>query len=962
MKKSLRIFISYGRDEHIDLSRSLKDDLKGRGHDVWFDEDCLMPGFDWEAHIEKGLEWCSEIPGQGRVILLMTPHSVRRPDGYCLNEITRALCRKVLIIPIMVVWCEPPLSICRIQWLDMQDCTPPSGRRERYKVKRDRLIEALEQGNLDFESGHSLLLNELRPLDFAADIAMHARAFTGREWLLKDIKSWLSDNESQRVFWLVGAPGVGKTAIAAHLCHKWRQVAAFHLCSFGHDDKADPRRCVLSLAYQLGSQFPEYRERLKFLLGDLNKSAASLFDELLVQPLARTINIPAEPVLLVIDGLDEATEHGKNELAEFIAKEFPKTPAWLKLLITSRPEPVLLQSLQQYLPYNLKEDLQENMQDLERFLDDQLKALASIIRSSEEVSKAILGRSDGLFLYVERALTGLKEHRLTVEHIDQLPQGLGADYFHFFSRQFPDQTLYKQKYRPLVEMIIAAREPLPLALAAKALKWGPYDYCRGEKGHAGGEALSALGALFPHEHGDIRPFHRSVVDWLIDPGKSFGYHIDIREGHIRLAEVCWSEYVDGKCSLFHYSRTHLPTHLMESARWEDLLSLLYDKELDLINRWIEGQGGARATECLKGVIAYLENEKVDGAAGAGLATQLARIYGFRGEYDTCRYWLDYALNRASWFKGRRAKIVALHELGSNFLYQQNLGEAKRNYAKALRGSLWCVPVDHGEAAANLIGLATIGLISNQYHMALINAKRAIRNAKASDDSLHAIAGERIIVSALFALGQYDEAEMHLQHALQLCESKAVHARIERARLFLAGGWLSYELAVLRRDQPIKAKDYFSNALHIAETANEFYCAVESRVSLSRCTLFIGEAEEALNLILPVVEIVPPGKHIELNIGIQLCLAKIAHKRKALADAEALYGEVVRLCKKHKIGYGFRTALTGLGALYWHRNEQEKAMLTWQEAKMEASKISPAKVKIVEIAIESCKAESSLPPF
>ena len=58
------------------------------------------------------------------MVLLLTPHAVRRPDGYCLNEIARALSRGLRIIPLMVVVSESPLSICRIQWLDMRQCIP----------------------------------------------------------------------------------------------------------------------------------------------------------------------------------------------------------------------------------------------------------------------------------------------------------------------------------------------------------------------------------------------------------------------------------------------------------------------------------------------------------------------------------------------------------------------------------------------------------------------------------------------------------------------------------------------------------------------------------------------------------------------------------------------------------------------------------------------------------------------
>lgn len=110
----LRIFLSYGHDEYAIFTEQLKVDLQRRGYKVWLDLDRLKPGGDWENYIAEGFEWVSEYPGNGRFILLMTPHSVRRPDGYCLNEITRTIERKRPIVPVMVVESEPPLSISRI--------------------------------------------------------------------------------------------------------------------------------------------------------------------------------------------------------------------------------------------------------------------------------------------------------------------------------------------------------------------------------------------------------------------------------------------------------------------------------------------------------------------------------------------------------------------------------------------------------------------------------------------------------------------------------------------------------------------------------------------------------------------------------------------------------------------------------------------------------------------------------
>jgi TIR domain/Domain of unknown function (DUF4384) len=143
----LRIFISYGRDQYAALAARLYRDLSTAGHDTWFDADRLAAGSDWERSIEDGLQWIAEAPDRSRFVLLMTPHAVRRPDGYCLNELAWALARKVPVIPVMVVGCEPPLSISRLQWYDMTSCVPYPDHEPHYLRTFPGLVRAIDLGH-----------------------------------------------------------------------------------------------------------------------------------------------------------------------------------------------------------------------------------------------------------------------------------------------------------------------------------------------------------------------------------------------------------------------------------------------------------------------------------------------------------------------------------------------------------------------------------------------------------------------------------------------------------------------------------------------------------------------------------------------------------------------------------------------------------------------------------------------
>ena len=573
--KPLRIFISYGHDEHASLAQRLKEDFVKRHHEVWFDVERLKPGGDWERYIEEGLEWVASKPDTGRVVLLMTPHSIRRPDGFCHNEIARSISRGLKLVPVMVVWCEPPLSICRIQWLDMQDCIPLEERKEHYETRFYSLLKVLEEDSLDFQGVQSRLLHVLEPLPFESEITAHLKRFTGREWILESIDRWAAQPDSSRVFWIMGGPGVGKTALSSWLIDKRREICAFHLCAHGHTQKSDPRRVILSTVYQLSSQLPDYQKRLsamnieKLVTGS---NPRTLFDTLIIQPLSGNFPQPDRTIIILIDALDEASEGGRNELASFIASEFSRTPDWLRLIITSRPDPEVMHPLQGLSPHMLNASSKDNEDDIRAFLTRELKPYTDEAEVPQSVIELILSRSRGFFLYVEWLRREIVMGRLSLERLDEFPLGLGGIYAQFFQRQFPDIDHYKATIRPALEVISAAQEPIELSLLMKLSKWDEYQK---------EEFRKSLGSLFHYTKDQIHPFHASVMDWLNDTERSCSYFVSKKAGHKQLAEYGWQEYIHcadtGRYKLLsHYMLAYLPRHLTETEQWERLESILSD--------------------------------------------------------------------------------------------------------------------------------------------------------------------------------------------------------------------------------------------------------------------------------------------------------------------------------------------------------------------------------------------------
>lgn len=115
---------------------------------------------------------------------------------------------------------------------------------------------------------------------------MLSKGFYGRTWLFEAVENWRQDtNLGSRLFWIMGAPGVGKSAFAAQLAHtRGDAVIAAQFCEWDKPDHRNAQRVLRSLAFQLATRLPDYRKLLLTLpeIAELDrKDAAELFDYLL---------------------------------------------------------------------------------------------------------------------------------------------------------------------------------------------------------------------------------------------------------------------------------------------------------------------------------------------------------------------------------------------------------------------------------------------------------------------------------------------------------------------------------------------------------------------------------------------------------------------------------------------------------------------------------------------------------
>ncbi|MFO7852001.1 MAG: TIR domain-containing protein [Bacteroidota bacterium] len=557
--KYYKIFISYGRKDAEELAKKIASDLSCLGHNVWIDKEQIKTGRSWEEQIEEA------ILSHTIFISLLTPYAVRRPDGVCLDEISMARFHNRKIVPVMVARCRPPLSIYRLDWVDFQEWTDDNS----YKRSFERIIKALaEEANV--EGSYADIFSKLKPLDFGVDISRMTKDFTGRQWLFDEFDSWIKQ-ASSRIFLITGDPGIGKSAIMAQLASRHPQVMAFHFCISSLADSVNPDVFVRSIAAQLATQIKEYYEAIRQLnFEQLTRlDSGTLFRRLIADPL-KNIHLD-EQVVILVDALDESWNDANNNIVSVLHERIEDLPENVKIMVSSRKIPDIIDLLSKFRPFEIDPVFLENINDISDYLDKKFadELIADKISGSEQDIKnlkdLIIHKSEGNFLYIKQFIYGIETERIDINKPASFPDGLVGIYISFFDRIFNNYENYDD-FRPLLEVIATLKEPFSAKELSPILQLSEFEISR---------RMEILAAFFPERKGGYSPYHKSVVDWLKgEAGTGRKYLLDMERGKKVVCEYLIKRYSWGDYDL--YLLKHLPNHLIESQRYNELADLLLD--------------------------------------------------------------------------------------------------------------------------------------------------------------------------------------------------------------------------------------------------------------------------------------------------------------------------------------------------------------------------------------------------
>jgi len=374
---------------------------------------------------------------------------------------------------------------------------------------------------------------------------------TRREVLLQ-LENWSMDEQHQRVFWLNGLAGTGKSTIAqtfAEMSFADGSLGASFFCSRDFEDRSNLRMIFPTLAFQLAYRYPPFRGKLLSVLRadpDVGRETlCSQMERLIVGPLEAT----HISTLIIIDALDECKDEEPASAILSILSRYVEQIPHVKFFITGRPEPRIrsgfrLRALRPITEVLKLHDVKRPLVDIDikLYLRTRLADIARN-RSNCDITEdwphssdidILCEKAEGLFIYASTAIKFVASRyhqppkRLNI--LVSLPQntaregesGINSLYTEILEQAYydlgpddqdPDNQEVYCRFRSVVGVVLLAFNPLSMESLLHFL----HDF------NTLSDIFTVLNPLYslllvPEDvEGSIHVFHKSFPDFLTDP-------------------------------------------------------------------------------------------------------------------------------------------------------------------------------------------------------------------------------------------------------------------------------------------------------------------------------------------------------------------------------------------------------------------------------------------------------------
>jgi NACHT domain len=301
---------------------------------------------------------------------------------------------------------------------------------------------------------------------------------------------WLKSGD--QIYWVSGKPGSGKSTLMKFLVDDDRTkdalrergpgatIVSFFLWNSGTPVQRSLKGLLSAILYQIlsmnGEPIPNLLMEQPELSRKVNHSHWS--EEELESALAKCISTSPQPLCIFLDGLDEIDrDEGCFSVVDLIERLRSNTAA--KFCVSSRPEAEFQDAFGGYPKLRLQ-DL--TAKDISNFVNDfiQKHFQSKVVDGDEPVQRqklinTILGRADGVFLWVHLVLESLRRGRVRFDSYEQLseriirfPRELEELYKKSWERHGEDESLYRKQAAQYFKLALEARN-YPAEIAGSSL-------------------------------------------------------------------------------------------------------------------------------------------------------------------------------------------------------------------------------------------------------------------------------------------------------------------------------------------------------------------------------------------------------------------------------------------------------------------------------------------------------------
>ncbi|XP_006464113.1 hypothetical protein AGABI2DRAFT_209160 [Agaricus bisporus var. bisporus H97] len=374
----------------------------------------------------------------------------------------------------------------------------------------------------------------------------------------------------KKVRWVVGAAGVGKSAIMQNVTESpLPSVSKRASIFFSINGRNDGIKSIITLAYQLAAKCEPYRQFIEHEITRepslLQSSVSVQFEKFITEPIIHcSLLDPVGRVLIIIDGLDECDKsHTQRELLRLICDScstHPSSPiVWI---IASRPEPHITSFFAQrhvkavFEKEKILVDSNDARNDVEKFLRSELARIQTEFTLNsrwppEQDLWKLVNASSGLFVfadtvikYIDDPVYGNPTSQLNdvLKAIDAHPLRNVTQEKHPMARL---DALYAQILSKVPAEIMVNTRKILLALIRRSGKVNFLVLCNW-LGMTSDDAYAALRHLLSvldvpgrdEAHKTvIRCFHKSFIDYISDPTRS-GFSSNIEHEAYQLEVDC----------------------------------------------------------------------------------------------------------------------------------------------------------------------------------------------------------------------------------------------------------------------------------------------------------------------------------------------------------------------------------------------------------------------------------------